>query len=272
MARLVSPRLHPPYRTRKVFLVTALPDPVDLTFDGMIAVVTGGASGIGAAIGAAYRAQGATVVLLDRDVDAAAAVAADIGAQGVGCDVTDRASVSAAVDSVISDHGHVDVLVNSAGVARLAPADDLSDDFWNLTMSVNLTGTFLSCQEFGRVMLRRGSGRIINIASQAATVAIEEHAAYCASKFGVLGLTKVLAAEWGGRGLTVNAISPTVVMTPLGREAWSNPKGDALRARIPVGRFAETSDVTNVAVFLASPNASMINGADILVDGGYTVL
>ncbi|WP_338890375.1 GolD/DthD family dehydrogenase [Rhodococcus sovatensis] len=252
--------------------MTAVPPPVDLSFDGLVAVVSGGASGIGAAIGAAYVAQGAEVVLVDRDGDAAASVAADIGARSVACDVANRTSVSRAVSSVIEDLGRVDVLVNSAGVARLGPAEDLSDEFWNLTMDVNLTGTFLMCQEFGRTMLARGSGRIINIASQAATVAISEHAAYCASKFGVLGLTKVLAAEWAGRGVTVNTISPTVVMTPLGREAWSNPKGDALRARIPVGRFAETDDVTNVAVFLASSGASMINGADVLVDGGYTIL
>ena len=252
--------------------MTAVPPPVDLSFDGLVAVVSGGASGIGAAIGAAYVAQGAEVVLVDRDGDAAASVAADIGARSVACDVANRVSVSQAVSSVIEDLGRVDVLVNSAGVARLGPAEYLSDEFWNLTMDVNLTGTFLMCQEFGRTMLARGSGRIINIASQAATVAISEHAAYCASKFGVLGLTKVLAAEWAGRGVTVNTISPTVVMTPLGREAWSNPKGDALRARIPVGRFAETDDVTGVAVFLASPGASMINGADVLVDGGYTIL
>ncbi|MGB3373230.1 MAG: D-threitol dehydrogenase [Rhodococcus sp. (in: high G+C Gram-positive bacteria)] len=252
--------------------MTAVPPPVDLSFDGLVAVVSGGASGIGAAIGAAYVAQGAEVVLVDRDGDAAASVAADIGARSVACDVANRVSVSQAVSSVIEDLGRVDVLVNSAGVARLGPAEDLSDEFWNLTMDVNLTGTFLMCQEFGRTMLARGSGRIINIASQAATVAISEHAAYCASKFGVLGLTKVLAAEWAGRGVTVNTISPTVVMTPLGREAWSNPKGDALRARIPVGRFAETDDVTSVAVFLASSGASMINGADVLVDGGYTIL
>ncbi|KZF04566.1 MAG: D-threitol dehydrogenase [Rhodococcus sp. (in: high G+C Gram-positive bacteria)] len=252
--------------------MTAVPPPVDLSFDGLVAVVSGGASGIGAAIGAAYVAQGAEVVLVDRDGDAAASVAADIGARSVACDVANRVSVSQAVSSVIEDLGRVDVLVNSAGVARLGPAEYLSDEFWNLTMDVNLTGTFLMCQEFGRTMLARGSGRIINIASQAATVAISEHAAYCASKFGVLGLTKVLAAEWAGRGVTVNTISPTVVMTPLGREAWSNPKGDALRARIPVGRFAETDDVTSVAVFLASSGASMINGADVLVDGGYTIL
>ncbi|WP_072804207.1 GolD/DthD family dehydrogenase [Rhodococcoides yunnanense] len=252
--------------------MTTVPAPVDLSFDGMVAVVSGGASGIGAAIGAAYVAQGADVVLVDRDGDAAAKTASDIGARSLACDVADRESVRAAASSVVAELGHVDVLVNSAGVARLAPAEELSDEFWNLTMNVNLTGTFLMCQEFGRIMLGRGSGRIVNIASQAATVAIEEHAAYCASKFGVLGLTKVLAAEWAGRGVTVNTISPTVVMTPLGREAWSNPKGDALRARIPVGRFAETQDVTSVAIFLASAGAAMINGADILVDGGYTIL
>ena len=126
-------------------------------------------------------------------------------------------------------------------------------------------------QAVGRLMIAQGSGRIINLASQAGSVAIEEHVAYCASKFAVIGMTKTLALEWGRHGITVNSISPTVVMTELGKTAWAGAKGEAAKERIPVGRFAEPEEVAAAAVFLASDAAAMINGADLLVDGGYTV-
>jgi NAD(P)-dependent dehydrogenase (short-subunit alcohol dehydrogenase family) len=126
-------------------------------------------------------------------------------------------------------------------------------------------------QTVGRVMLAQGNGTIINIASQAASVALDGHVAYCASKFGVLGVTKVLASEWAGRGVTVNSISPTVVLTELGKKAWDGPKGDALKQLIPTGRFALPEEIAASAVFLASDGARMINGADLLVDGGYTI-
>jgi D-threitol dehydrogenase (NAD+) len=120
-------------------------------------------------------------------------------------------------------------------------------------------------------MLAAGRGVIINMASQAATVAIDEHVAYCASKFGVVGITKVLAAEWGGRGVRVNSISPTVVLTDLGIKAWDNPKGEALKKLIPVGRFAYPNEIAAAAVYLASDAAAMVTGADLVVDGGYTI-
>ena len=246
---------------------------VVVRLDGKVAVVTGGGSGIGAAIGERFVASGAVVVVADRDETAATEVAERLGesAGWVGCDVTVPASVTAAVDEVVGRHGGVDILVNSAGVALLAPADELADDHWNTTLAVNLTGTFLMSREVGRVMLEAGRGRIINLASQAATVALADHAAYCASKSGVLGLTRVLALEWGGRGVTVNTISPTVVLTPLGLTAWDNPKGEAHRAEIPRGRFAMPEEIAAVAAFLASSAADMINGADIVVDGGFTI-
>jgi len=153
----------------------------------------------------------------------------------------------------------------------LASAEELSEQAWDITLDVNAKGTFLASQAFGRSMLQRGQGKIINMASQAASVGLEQHAAYCASKGAVLGLTRVLAIEWAGRGVTVNAISPTVVLTPLGRKAWDGPQGEAMRALIPVGRFAEPEEVAALAVFLASDGANMINGADVVVDGGFTV-
>jgi NAD(P)-dependent dehydrogenase (short-subunit alcohol dehydrogenase family) len=126
-------------------------------------------------------------------------------------------------------------------------------------------------QHAGSVMLSQGHGTIISIASQAATVALADHVAYCASKFGLVGMTRVLALEWAGRGVTANTISPTVVLTELGRTAWDNPEGEKLKTQIPTGRFALPEEIAATAVFLASDAAAMINGADLLVDGGYTV-
>ena len=241
---------------------------VDLSFslDGKVTVITGGASGIGAAIASAYAAKGAKVVILDLTVPSEPGdVAAFV------CDVTDQASVVAAVDQVMQLHGRIDVLVNSAGVVELAPAEELSLSAWNATLAVNLTGAFLLCQTVGRIMLEQRHGKVINLASQAASVALLAHAAYCASKFGLVGLTKVLASEWAGRGVTANTISPTVVLTDLGRKAWEGPKGDRMKEEIPTGRFAYPEEIAAAAVFLASDAADMINGADLLVDGGYTI-
>ena len=193
------------------------------------------------------------------------------GSRAFGCDVSDPDSVAAAADAVLGAFGRVDVLVNSAGVVILAPAEELSVSAWDTTLAVNLKGTFLMSQAIGRHMLGAGRGKIINLASQAATVALDEHVAYCASKFGVVGLSKVLASEWAGRGVTVNTISPTVVLTDLGRKAWAGPKGDAMRELIPTGRFAYPEEIAATALFLASHAADMINGADIVVDGGYTI-
>ena len=150
-------------------------------------------------------------------------------------------------------------------------AEDLTVDKWDLTMAVNLRGAFLVTQQVGRIMLAQGRGAVISLASQAATVALPGHVAYCASKFGLVGLTKVLALEWAGRGVRANTISPTVVMTPLAKELWDNPEGEALKAQIPTGRFALPEEIAAVAVFLASDAAKMIHGADLLVDGGYTI-
>jgi NAD(P)-dependent dehydrogenase (short-subunit alcohol dehydrogenase family) len=179
--------------------------------------------------------------------------------------------VRAVVNAVMAAAGQVDILVNSAGVALLGPAEELSDEHWNATLGVNLTGTYLMCREVGARMLERGRGKVINLASQAATVALQDHVAYCASKFGVVGMTRVLALEWGGRGVTANTISPTVVLTPLGINAWDNPKGLAHMAEIPVGRFAMPEEIAATAAFLASGAADMINGADLVVDGGFTI-
>ncbi len=246
---------------------------LDFSLNDRVALVTGGGSGIGAAIASALVAKGARAAVVDLNEAAASEQAGRLGehSRGFGCDVSDPASVTAAVDAIVEAFGRIDILVNSAGIVMLAPAEELAVDAWDKTIAVNLKGTFLMCQAVGKHMLAAKRGVIVNMASQAATVALDQHVAYCASKFGVVGVSKVLAAEWGGRGVRVNTISPTVVLTELGRKAWDGPRGDALKELIPMGRFAYPNEIAAAAVFLASDAAGMITGADLLIDGGYTI-
>lgn len=250
---------------------------VDLNFSlsGKVALVTGGASGIGSAIASAMAAKGAVVAVIDINESVARDKAEELGngSRSFVCDVSNPQSVESVIADVEAAFGRIDIAVNSAGVVMLAPAEDLDLDAWDKTIAINLKGTFLVSQAAGRAMIKAGKGgKIINMASQAGTVAIDQHVAYCASKFGVIGLSKTLAAEWGKHGITVNTISPTVVLTDLGRKAWDGPRGEALKQRIPSGRFAFPEEIAAAAVFLASNGADMINGADLLVDGGYTII
>ncbi|PHQ71324.1 MAG: D-threitol dehydrogenase [Paracoccus sp.] len=247
---------------------------LDFSLAGKVAIVTGAASGIGAAIAQAFAAKGAHVALFDLNTGKARQIADTLPGEArvFSCDVTDPDSISSAVTGAAETMGSIDILVNSAGIVDLAPAEELSSEAWTRTLDINLTGSFAMAQVVGRVMIAAGKGgRIVNLASQAGSVAIEGHVAYCAAKFGIIGVTKTLALEWGKHGITVNSISPTVVLTDLGRKAWAGPKGEAMKAQIPVGRFAEPDEIAAAAVFLASDESAMINGADLLVDGGYTV-
>jgi 2-deoxy-D-gluconate 3-dehydrogenase len=166
----------------------------------------------------------------------------------------------------------VDILVNSAGVVLLDRALELSADSWDTTIAVNLTASFRMAQAAGRVMTSAGYGRIINLASQASVIALDQHVAYCASKAGIVGMTKVLAMEWARSGVTVNAVSPTVVETPLGKLAWAGERGDAMRERIPTGRFAQPGEVAALIAYLAGEDAGMVTGENILIDGGYSAV
>jgi NAD(P)-dependent dehydrogenase (short-subunit alcohol dehydrogenase family) len=257
--------------------MTDTPPKIDLNFplDGKVALVTGGASGIGSAIASAFAAKGAKVAVLDINADVAQKKAEELGgaAKSFVCDVSNPASVEKAVSDVVAAFGSIDIAVNSAGIVALAPAEDLTLAQWDRTIDINLKGSFLVTQAVGRAMIAAGKGgKIINLASQAGTVAIEEHVAYCASKFGVIGMSKTFAAEWGKHSITVNTISPTIVLTELGKQAWAGEKGENAKKRIPNGRFAFPEEIAAAAVFLASPGADMINGADLLIDGGYTIL
>lgn len=240
---------------------------------GKVALITGGAAGIGHAIAEGFLQHGARVALFDRD-PAVADVARALDAEraiGLAVDVTQRQEVDRAVDRVVGHFGRLDIAVNCAGVALLAPAESLSEEAWDRTLDINLKGTFLVCQAAGQHFLRQNSGNIINMASQASVVALPQHLAYCASKAAVVGLTQVLALEWGPHNINVNAISPTVVLTELGAKAWAGEAGEAHKKQIPLRRFAEPAHIAATALFLASPGAAMMNGANVVVDGGFTI-
>ena len=167
--------------------------------------------------------------------------------------------------------GRIDVLINNAGVGGVWPAEATSSADWSRVVSINLTGQYFVAREAAKHMLKAGRGRIVMLASQAALVGLEGHAAYAASKAGVLGMLRSMAVEWGPCGVTVNAISPTVVDTEMTALFWGHEKGERARAEIPVGRFAKPREIAYAAMFLSSDAAAMINGANLVVDGGNTI-
>jgi NAD(P)-dependent dehydrogenase (short-subunit alcohol dehydrogenase family) len=236
-----------------------------------VVLITGGASGIGKSIATLFAERGATLVLVDRSQNVHEA-ARSLGPRHLAwvADVGDENTAISVVAAAIEKLGRIDILINNAGVGPLARAEDTSAELWDMTMAVNLRGPFLYAREVGKQMIKQGGGRIINLASQAALVALDRHLAYCASKAGVLGMTRVLALEWGPYGITVNAISPTVVDTELGRSGWAGEVGIAFKKKIPTGRFAQPEEIALAALYLASGAAAMINGENLVIDGGYT--
>jgi NAD(P)-dependent dehydrogenase (short-subunit alcohol dehydrogenase family) len=243
---------------------------------GQVALVTGASRGIGRGLVDALAAAGASVAVTARSHADAAAVAAEVvaaggAATGHALDVTDVASIGAAVDAVAERHGRLDILVANAGLGANHAAVDVTERDWDEMMDVNARGLFFTAQAAGRVMLAQGAGRIIAISSQASTVGIREHAVYCASKGAVNQLVRVLALEWGGRGVTVNAVAPTFIYTPGTADRLDDP--EYLRAvvdRIPIGHVGMIADVAGAVVYLASEAGAMVNGAILTVDGGWT--
>jgi NAD(P)-dependent dehydrogenase (short-subunit alcohol dehydrogenase family) len=246
-----------------------------MTLAGRCAVVLGGTSGIGRAIALGMAGAGADVVASARrqsevDATADAIEAAGRRALRVTSDVTERSSLEALRDATLSAFGKVDILVNCAGKTKRTPTLDVDESTWNDIMNTNLTGTLRACQLFGRPMLERGQGRIINIASLTTFVAFHEVAAYGASKAAVAALTKSLAIEWGARGVLVNAIAPGVFKTPLNQALLEGTdRGRELLLRTPMHRFGQLDEVVGAAIFLASDAAGFINGHILAVDGGF---
>jgi len=246
---------------------------MSLPLYGKTAVVVGGTLGLGRAIALGLAEAGAAVVASSRSEPGVHEVAAEIETRGrrtlrVSCDVGNRASLQHLCDAVTQEFGGVDILVNAAGITRRIPTLDCTEAMWNAIMDVNLGGTLRGCQIFGRGMLERGHGRIINIASMATFVAFHEVAAYGASKAAIGALTRSLAVEWAPQGVCVNAIAPGIFPTALNRELLDSPRGHELLVRTPMQRFGVASELVGAAVYLASDASSFTTGQIIVVDGG----
>jgi NAD(P)-dependent dehydrogenase (short-subunit alcohol dehydrogenase family) len=246
-----------------------------LELNGKVAVVVGGTSGIGRAIAHGLAEAGADVVPTSRRIEQVEAAAREIEERGRGSlritsDVSDRGSLQRVLEESVKAFGKVDILVNSAGRTKRAPTLDFSEEDWNDIMETNLTGTLRACQVFGRHMLEREYGRIINIASLSTFVALYEVAAYSASKAAVASLTKSLAVEWSPRGVLVNAIAPGVFRTALNQKLLDETeRGAEFRLRTPMKRFGRVEELAGAAVFLASDAASFVSGEVLTVDGGF---
>ncbi len=258
--------------------VTIPADFVATMFDlrDRVAVVTGAGSGIGAAIATGYAQAGVRVVIADVNDDGAAATKATIDAQGgsamaIHLDVTDKAAVDAAADHVVETLGRVDILVNSAGSAFRSPAEEFPEDKFDFIVDLNLKGTYLCCQAFGRKMLDQGKGSIINLGSIGSFIGYPLSSAYLASKGGVLGVTRGLAIEWRERGVRVNAIGPTLMDSPLTKMAAqrSSLTADFIKARMLRPRLGLPRELIGAAVFLASDAAELVTGHTLMCDDGY---
>ena len=247
----------------------------DLT--GKVALVTGAARGLGRAISLALANAGADVALGFRDLTAPAGLPTEIIALGrralpLQMDVNRLDQIFKAVDDTVLHFGRLDILVNNAGVAPDNLAENVREQDFDLTLAVNLKGTFFASQAAGRVMIRQNSGRIINISSQAGFVALPTESIYCMTKAAISHLTKCLAIEWGKYNITVNAVAPTFIHTPGTQEYLANPefRADVIERIAALHRIGEPMDVAGAVVFLASSAASLITGDTILIDGGWT--
>ena len=247
----------------------------DLT--GQVALVTGAARGLGRAISLALANAGADVALGLRDVNAAGDLPQTIQAMGrrvlpLQMDMAHLDQIGAAIDQAAAQFGKLHILVNNAGIAPENPAEKVRESDYDLTLAVNVKGTFFASQAAGRIMIRQGAGRIINMSSQAGFAALPGESVYCMTKAAIAHLTKCLAVEWGKYGINVNAVAPTFIHTPGTEQFLSNPENhaDTVERIAALHRIGEPMEVAGAVVFLASDAASMITGHTMLIDGGWT--
>jgi NAD(P)-dependent dehydrogenase (short-subunit alcohol dehydrogenase family) len=245
--------------------------------DGRSALVTGGTRGLGRVMAEALAEAGASVCITSRSIDAARTAAEEIAAasgarvEGIEAEVTTADGVNRLVDVAHRDFGRVDILVNNAGVNIRGTVGELTESDWDTVLDTNLKGVFLLSRAFGPAMCERRWGRVINLSSMLASIALPGRAPYAASKAGVVGLTRVLALEWAASGVTVNAICPGPFATDMNRQLLNDPeKYAAFVQKLPVGRWGELHEIKGIVVFLASEASSFVTGAALAIDGGWT--
>lgn len=248
-----------------------------LKLNGEVCAVTGALGGMGAQICREFAENGAHVVMLDLDGEKVQAAAAELAATygvralGLRMDATNEDEVQAAVDATLAEFGRVDVLVNTAGILRFAPMEDLPLSDWEATVKVNLTGYFITSQRFGRAMIEAGGGRLVHISTVASHSPETFSGAYSSTKAGVNQLSKMLASEWGPYGVRSNCVEPCFVKTPMSANFYSDPEVERGRSRlIATRRIGEVADIANAVMFLASPRSDFTTGAEIKVDGGFS--
>ena len=245
---------------------------------GKTALITGASSGIGRAIAEVFADAGADIAGHGRDDGRLADLGACVEGMGrrfvaVPGDLADAGETAEVAARALGAFGPVDILVHSAGIALTGPVVDYDLADWNRTLAVNLTAPFILARALLPGMMARRQGKIINISSQTGVIALPDHAAYAASKGGLNALTKSLMTEAAPFNIQVNAICPTVVLTEMGKELWSAPeKKDPFIARTPLGRFGEPVEIADMALYLASPASDLVNGAIMMIEGGYSSL
>ena len=243
---------------------------------GRTALITGASKGIGAEICEVFAEAGADIVAVARDLPGLEQTCSAVESHGRNCivieaDLGDPKGPARAAEDALAHWPTIDILVNCAGIARIAPALELTAESWDATMNVNVRAPFLLSQKLAPPMIAQRWGKIINVSSQTGIVALDDHAAYATSKGALNALTKSLCAEWARFNIQVNAICPTVVMTPMGRKVWSDEaKAGPLRSATPLRRFGEPVEIADAALYLASPASELINGSTLMLEGGFT--
>lgn len=245
---------------------------------GRTALITGASKGIGFEICRVFADAGADIVATARDEAGLRQVATEVEKHGrqchtYSCELADPEAISTLCNQVRDEVGHIDILVNNAGIARVAPAQDVTLDDWDSIMAVNLRAPFLLAQNFAPSMQERKWGKIINISSQAGVVALDDHVAYSASKAGLNAMTRGLMVEWAKHNIQVNSICPTIILTEMGKQVWGQEeKGAPMLAKTPLGRFGETVEVADMALYLASSASGLVNGETLMIEGGFSAI